>query len=135
MEELMFDLGKLVIGFSGMLGPVVFLMAALGARDRRRSALSTKVFDALKSPQLRGLYGVQITGRAFGRHTVIVSLCFCSKEQIREVMERLSDRLPPGVRFEVEGAPAPIATTGTRHHGCGRRLEGRAAEIGYCLNG
>jgi hypothetical protein len=135
MEELMFNLGKLFIGFTGSLGPVVFLMAALGTRDRRRSAISTTVFDALKSPELRGLYGVQITSRPFGRHAVIVSLCFCSKEQIREAMERLSDRLPPGVRFEVEGAPAPIATTGTRHHGYGRRVEDRAAEIGYCLNG
>jgi hypothetical protein len=103
MGELVASLGKLSIGFLCILGPFVLLIAFLRARDRREDALSTTVLQELNSPDLRGLFSLKIKSRPVGSDTVIVDLWGCPREQVWDLMERLSARLPAHVRLEVNG--------------------------------
>ena len=103
MTELMASLGKLSIGFLGILGPIALLLGFLHTRDQRQSMLYTKVLVDLNLPVLRGLFAVKIKSRPFGADTVIVDLWHCSREQVWDVIERVSTNLPAHVRFEVNG--------------------------------
>lgn len=103
MAELFAGLGKLSIGFLCILGPLFLLMALLSTRDRREAALSTTVLQELNSPNLRGLFSLKIKSRPIGSDTVVVDLWGCSREQIWDLVERLSDRLPAQARVEVNG--------------------------------
>lgn len=99
MGELLTSIGKLTIGFLGILGPVVFLIAYLNGRDQRKSMLYSMALSALNQPHLRGLYTVRI----MGTDAVVIDLWNCSREQVRAVAERLSAKVPPRVRVEVNG--------------------------------
>jgi len=101
--ELFTSLGKLAIGFLFILGPFVLLIAFLRARDLREAALSTTVLQELNSPDLRGLFSIEVKSRPIGADTVKVDLRSCSREQVWDLMERLSARLPAHVRVEVNG--------------------------------
>ncbi|MGE5257819.1 MAG: hypothetical protein ACM3KE_14170 [Hyphomicrobiales bacterium] len=103
MTELLVSLGKLSIGFLGILGPVALLLCFLHIRDRRQSTLYPIVLCELNRPDLRGMFAVKIKGRPLGADTVIVELWECSREQVWNVIERLSAKLPAHVRFEVNG--------------------------------
>lgn len=103
MMELVTSLGKLGLGFLFILGPVVLLIAFLRIRELREDSLSTRVLQELNSPNLRGLYSMEVKSRPFGVDTVIVDLRSCSREQVWDLMERLSVRLPAHVRVEVNG--------------------------------
>ena len=103
MIELLTSLGKLSIGFLCILGPFVLLIAFLRACDRREAALSIRVLQELNSPNLRGLFSVKVKSRLIGADTVIVDLWSCSREQVWDLMERLSARLPAQVQVEVNG--------------------------------
>jgi hypothetical protein len=103
MAELFASLGKLSIGFLCILGPFVLLIVFLRARDRREEALSTRALQELNSPGLRGLFSLKIKSRPMGGATVTVDLWGCSREQVWDVMDRLSARLPAHVRVEVNG--------------------------------
>ena len=103
MTELMVSLGKLSIGFLGILGPIALLLGFLHTRDQRQSRLYTKVLVDLNLPVLRGLFAVKIKSRPFGADTVIVDLWHCSREQVWDVIGRLSTNFPAHVRFEVNG--------------------------------
>lgn len=101
MTELLISLGKLSIGFLCILGPIVVAIAFLRTRDRRESALSTKVLQKLNSPELRGLYSVRVRSHLLGPDRVMVDLWSCSREQVWDLMERLSAQLPAHARVEV----------------------------------
>jgi len=101
--ELFTSLGKLAIGFLFILGPFVLLIAFLRVRDLREAALSTRVLQELNSPDLRGLFSIEVKSRPIGADTVKVDLRSCSREQVWDLMERLSARLPAHVRVEVNG--------------------------------
>jgi hypothetical protein len=103
MTELFVSLGKLSIGFLGILGPVALLLCFLHIRDRRQSTLYPIVLRELTQPDLRGLFAVKIKSRPFGADSVIVELWHCTREQVWNVIERLSAKLPAYVRFEVNG--------------------------------
>jgi hypothetical protein len=103
MVELLASLGKLAIGCLCILGPFVLRIAFLRMRDRRQAALSTRVLQELNSPDLRGLFSIEVKSRLIGADTVIVDLWSCSREQVWDLIERLSARLPAHVRVEVNG--------------------------------
>ena len=103
MTELLVNIAKLLIGFLGILGPVALLLGFLHIRDQRQSSLYTKVLVELNLTDLRGLFGVNIKSRPFGTDTVMVDLWHCSREQMWDVIERLSAKLPAHVKLEVNG--------------------------------
>jgi hypothetical protein len=103
MEALLLNLGKLAGGFLGMLGPIAFLMALRGVRDRRESALTLTVLGELNSPELRGLFSLKVKSRFIGKDSVVVDLWDCPPEQVWDVMEKLSAKLPSDVGVEVNG--------------------------------
>jgi hypothetical protein len=104
MEELLIRLGELSIGVLSMMGPLVLLIMFLKLRDRRESILYTVVLKELNSPDLRGLFAVKIRCSVFSRQdTVMVDLWNCSKEQVWDIVIRLSTHLRPEVRLVVNG--------------------------------
>jgi hypothetical protein len=103
MIELFTSLGKLAIGFLCILGPFVLPIAVLRTRDLRETALSTRVLQELNSTDFRGLFFVKVKSQLIGADTVIVDLWSCSREQVWDLVERLSARLPAHVRVEVNG--------------------------------
>jgi len=103
MVDLFVGLSKLMIGFLCILGPIVLLMMFLHVRDQRESMLYAIVLVELNLPQLRGLSTVEIKSRPLWADTVVVDLWNCSREQVWEVIETLSAKLPSRVRLEVNG--------------------------------
>jgi hypothetical protein len=103
MTELAISIGKLAIGFLCILGPFVLLVAFLRRRDMRETALSTRALQELNSPNLRGLFALKIKSNPFLGEVVAVDLWNCSRDQIWDLMQRLSARLPSHIRVEVNG--------------------------------
>lgn len=100
----MMQLGGLLIGISFTLGPVVLLMGLFNLRDRRESALRTVVLQQVNSRDLRGLIAVRIRSALFSRRSLVtLDMRACSRDQIWDVITRLSQRLPPRVRLVVDG--------------------------------
>lgn len=103
MSELLVNLAKLAIGFFMIAGPVALSIVRLRYRDRREGALNLKALMELNSPELRGLFSVSVKNRLVGADHVVVDLWGCSRDQIWDLMERLSVCLPAQVRVEVNG--------------------------------
>lgn len=103
MVDLLTSVSRLLTGFVCVLGPVVFLLVFLHARDRREAALRLTVLREMNRPDLRGLFVVNVATRSIGGDTVVVDLWGCSREQVWDVMENLSAKLPAHVRVEVNG--------------------------------
>jgi hypothetical protein len=103
MTDLLTSLGKLAIGFLCILGPLVLYIALLRFRDRRETALSTKVLQELNSPEFRGFYSMKVRSRLIGADKVIVDLWGCSRDQVWDLIERLSAQLPAHMQVEVNG--------------------------------
>ena len=103
METLLLNLGKLLVGFLCIVGPIVFLMALLRVRDRREASLALTVLRELNSPDLRGLFSVNVVSRSVGSDSVMIDLWGCSREQVWDAVERLSAKLPSHVQVEVNG--------------------------------
>ena len=103
MNDLIVSLAKLTIGFVGILGPVVLLLMIMNNRDRRESMLFATVLLELNRPHLRGLFTVKIKSRPLWADTVVVELWNCSREQVWNVIEILSAKLPTHARLEVNG--------------------------------
>jgi hypothetical protein len=103
MIELLVSLGKLLIGFLCIAGPVVVWLVFLRTRDRQVAMLSTAALKELNLPELRGLFAVKIKSNPFSGGVVAVDLWNCSREQLWDVMQRLSAQLPSHVRVEVNG--------------------------------
>ncbi len=104
MGELLTRVGLLIIGFLIILGPLILLMGFLRLRERRESILLGVVLSELNSPNLRGLFAVDVNYGLFTRQgRVTIDLQDCSKEQIWEAIVRLSARLPLQVQLVVNG--------------------------------
>ena len=103
MTEMLISLGKLLLGFLGILGPVALMLLFLRMRDRRESMLFATVLAELNLPQLRGLSTVKVKSSPPWADTVVVDLWNCSREQVWDVIETLSAKLPSRVRLEVNG--------------------------------
>lgn len=105
MSQFLFHIGRLLVGFIIVVGPVIVLLLILDTRDHRESALRSIIYEQLRSPDLRGLFTFKIRhGLLLGNSTVVVNLWDCSKEQIWDTTTRLSMNFPPGVRLVVNGA-------------------------------
>jgi len=104
MTELLTSLGKLAIGFLLILGPLILWMSFLHSRGRREAALRTKVLQELNSTEFRGLYSVQVKSHWIGADEVMVDVWGCSRDQVWDLMERLSAQSPARMRVEVNGA-------------------------------
>lgn len=90
--------GTLVLG-----GPLAWAML-LNLRDRRAARLLHSVMDQVSSRDLRGHIAVHVRCSALSpRSVVTVDLFACSREQVWEIMARLSQRFAPHVRLEVTG--------------------------------
>jgi len=104
MLELLFRIGQLILGFTSILGPLILLMVLLEFRDRRKSSLYGVVLRELNSPELRGLYALDIRcGLLPWRDTVLVDLWNSSNKEIWDTTMRLSMSLPPKGRLVVNG--------------------------------
>jgi len=104
MEQLLMRLGELVVGFLGLLGPLVFLLLFLRFRNQREEMFFTVVLKELNSPDLRGLFAVRVRCGLFFRHDrVAIDLWNCSNNRIWQAIMALSPKLPPGVWLVVEG--------------------------------
>lgn len=103
MIDLLASLAKLSFGFLAILGPMALVFVVLQIRDRRESLLFAAVLVELNRPHLRGLFTVKVKSRPIGPDTVVVDLWNCSREQVWDVIETLSTKLPSRVRLEVNG--------------------------------
>jgi hypothetical protein len=75
----------------------------LHIRDQRESKLFATVLAELNIPRLRGLTTVKVNSTPLWADTVVVELWNCSREQVWDVIEALSAKLPSRVRLEVNG--------------------------------
>ncbi len=104
MEELLMRLVLLVVGFLGMLGPLVVIIGFLRHRERQESILQRVVHKELNSPDLRGLSAVNVHRGLFSQQgTVSIDFQDCSNEQILDTVMQLSARLPLQVQLVVNG--------------------------------
>jgi hypothetical protein len=103
MIEFFMNVSKLLMGLTCVLAPVIILLMTLAQRDRRRHSLNTVVLGQLNRRELGGLYSVSIRPRLLGGGIVSVDLWNCSRDQVRDVLEGLAERLPRTVRLEVNG--------------------------------
>jgi hypothetical protein len=101
-------------------------IAVLRTRDLRETALSTRVLQELNSPDFRGLFFVKVKSQLIGADTVIVDLWSCSREQVWDLIERLSARLPAHVRVEVNGI------SGSRVNSTWTLTVRKGAAVAYC---
>ena len=102
--ELLMRLGLLFVGFLSMLGPLVLLIGFLRLREQQESFLLGVVLKELNSPDLRGLFAVNVQCGFFTRHgSVSVDLRGCPTDQTWDTMMRLSARLPSKVQLVVNG--------------------------------
>ncbi len=104
MEGLLTRLVLLLIGFGIMLSPLVVLIVFLRRREWQESLLRGIVVKELNSPDLRGLFAVNVRCGLFTRHgTITIDLLDCSKEQMLKTLLQLSDCLPMDVHLVASG--------------------------------
>ena len=104
MSQLLIHIGRTLVGFIIVTGPVLILCLILKVRDRRESKLRFIILKELSSPNLKGLFTFRIRhGLLPGGDTVIVNLWDISREQVWDTTMHLSMSLPPDVRLVVNG--------------------------------
>ena len=95
-------------------GPLIWAMA-LNLRDRREARLLNTVLAELDGRDLRGRVAVKVrSGFLWAPSVVKVHLLCASRQEIWEILGRLSERLSRRVRLEVTGpVERPLAATFT----------------------
>jgi hypothetical protein len=102
-QELTHMVGVMV-SFVLLLGLLGFFCVLLNLRDRRRARVLHAVLDQIGTPDLRGRFTVQVRcGLLSPGAAVAIELLACSRNEIWELMARLSQHLSPRVRLEVTG--------------------------------
>lgn len=100
----MIQLGALVLWLGLALSPVLVPVLLLNRRDRKESALLGALSDQLSAPDLRGRIAVRVRGALLGRAGVVaLDMRDCSRDEVWEVMTRLSRSLPSHARLVVDG--------------------------------
>ena len=95
-------------------GPLMWAMA-LNLRDRRQARLLGTVLAELGGPDLRGRVAVQVRAGLLWAPSLVKIHLFCaSRQEIWEILGRLSEHLSGRVRLEVSGpVERPLAATFT----------------------
>lgn len=95
-------------------GPIAWL-AILNLRDRRQTRLLNTVLGELSGRDLRGRVAVETrVGILWAPSVVKIHLLCASRQEIWEILGRLSERLSRRVRLEVTGpVELPLAATFT----------------------
>ncbi len=95
-------------------GPLIWAMA-LNLRDRREARMLGAVLAELSGPDLRGRVAIRVRAGLLGTSSVVkVHLLCASRQEIWEILGRLSGRLSRRVRLEVTGpVERPLAATFT----------------------
>ncbi len=93
-------------------GPLIWAMA-LNLRDRREARLLSTVLAELDGPELRGRVAVKVRARLLWAPSVVkIYLLGASRQEIWEILGRLSEHLSRRVRLEVTGpVERPLAAT------------------------
>lgn len=103
MEGLMV-VGRLTVFLALTLGTPLVWLALLNLRDRRQASVLHAVLREISSRELLGRVAVRVRCGVLSRRCVAtVSILACSRNEIWEIMARLSGRLSPQVRLEVTG--------------------------------
>ncbi len=103
-----------VITLLVLVGPLIAALA-LNLRDRRQARLLGTVLAELGGPDLRGRVVVKVRAGLLGAPSVVkIHLLCASRQEIWEILGRLSERLSRRVRLEVTGpVERPLAATST----------------------
>ena len=106
--------GAVLIAMLVLGGPFMWAMA-LNLRDRREARLLNTVLAELDGRDLRGRVAVKVrSGFLWAPSVVKVHLLCASRQEIWEILGRLSERLSRRVRLEVTGpVERPLAATFT----------------------
>ncbi len=107
-------LGTVLVVVLVLGGPLIWAMA-LNVRDRREAWLLSTVLAELSEPDLRGRVAIRVRAGLLGTPGVVkVHLLCASRQEIWEILGRLSERLSRRVRLEVSGpVERPLAATFT----------------------
>lgn len=101
-------LGRLLMALATTIGPVAVLLMLRNGRDRRELELLGDVMSALNSKDLRERIAVGVRCALLLRRGVVtVDMRACTGEEIWDAVWRVSSRLPPSVRLEVDGTVDP----------------------------
>lgn len=102
---MLFKVTQLLLGLTITFGPLLALLVLLNHRDQRQGALRDMVLAALPLRELRGLIAMQISCALWSRRGVVkIDMLACTREQIWDVMTRLSQILPADVQLVVNGS-------------------------------
>jgi len=106
--------GAVLIAMLVLGGPVMWAMA-LNLRDRRQARLLNTVLAELGGRDLRGRVAIKVrAGLLWAPSLVKIHLLCASRQEIWEILGRLSERLSRRVRLEVTGpVERPLAATFT----------------------
>ena len=106
--------GAVLIAMLVLGGPLMWAMA-LNLRDRREARLLNTVLAELDGRDLRGRVAIKVrAGLLWALSLVKIHLLCASRQEIWEILGRLSERLSRRVRLEVTGpVERPLAATFT----------------------
>ncbi|MBI3030242.1 MAG: hypothetical protein HYY64_12085 [Candidatus Rokubacteria bacterium] len=102
------------VGMVTLGGPLIWAMV-LNVRDRRAAQLLNTVLAELSGPELRGRVAIRVqAGLLWAPGMVKVDLLGASRQEIWEILGRLSEPLSRRVRLDVTGpVERPLAATFT----------------------
>ena len=106
--------GAVLIAMLVLGGPLIAALA-LNLRDRRQARLLSTVLAELGGPDLRGRVAIKVrAGLLWAPSLVKIHLLCASRQEIWEILGRLSEHLSGRVRLEVTGpVERPLAATFT----------------------
>ena len=106
--------GVVLVALVVIGGPLIWAMA-LNLRDAREARLLSAVLAELSGPDLRGRVTVRARVGLLGTSSVVkVYLLYASRQEIWEILQKLSERLSRRVRLEVTGpVEHPLGATFT----------------------
>ena len=106
--------GVVLVALVVIGGPLIWAMA-LNLRDRREARLLNAVLAELSGPDLRGRVAIRVRAGLLGIPSMVkVHVLSASRQEIWEILGRLSERLSRRVRLEVTGpVERPLSATFT----------------------
>jgi hypothetical protein len=108
MFDILIAISQLMLALFAIGGPMAFILLMLVLRDRKAEKILTIASKALNTRELHGLYAVKIQGGILQAEKVSVELWGCSREQMWEVISRLSAQLPRRVGLVINGISDPV---------------------------